>query len=615
LPLHMVPSRIVFLDDLPYNKMNKIDREALRQYLLPVCNDGKSEPPQTESEILLADIWAEIFELRNVSRDDDFFSLGGDSLSGAIVAARIHEVLGVELNLGEIADRPTVSALAALIDDRRRTGSARPPPIVPVARGASMPMSIFQELMWKHYQENRVGLTLTHTYRVIGPLDIQILKECLSYLIDRHEILRTTFGLVEGCLAQIIHPSAPLDFSFIDLIDAGDPEGQADTIFREKDSQEINLQKLPLMRYVLIRIAHETYRLARIFSNIISDGPTSHILNAELAILYEARLQGMEPSLPRKPSLQFADYAVWQRQVMRPDTPYFKEAVSWWGNNLSSAPKATRLPFKRFIRRAPLHPTEGALQWKLEDQAATRLDQFARSVGATHFTVRLAAFAALVADVTDNSTIVIGTHFVSRNHVDAQNIVGPSVNMMPLVFSYDTTKTFLEWLKIVRDRVFDTRTHSELSYEEVKQQLRAKGVEAPDIWIIFAMSGEHSDQHFGNLVIRNEFRGVGKMPRGCLVYVDERKPENCRVDFDANDYDRNGMREMLDRYLRLLEAAASEPELPIGELLAMTGAKPLRWTIANYAAPFYEFVTPIYASSPLLKTVWRPIKRSILSDG
>ena len=66
-----------------------------------------------------------------------------------------------------------------------------------------------------------------HSYRVIGPLDIEILKECLSYLIDRHEILRTTFGLVEGCPAQIIHPSAPLDFSFIDLIDADDPEGQS----------------------------------------------------------------------------------------------------------------------------------------------------------------------------------------------------------------------------------------------------------------------------------------------------------------------------------------------------------------------------------------------------
>ena len=266
-------------------------------------------------------------------------------------------------------------------------------------------------------------------------------------------------------------------------------------------------------------------------SRIISDGPASHILNTELAILYEARLQGMEPPLPKAPSLQYADYAVWQRQVMRPDGPYFNEVMSWWKSLISTAPPATRLPFRRLIPRAGLDPSEGVLQWKLEEGTAKRLDEFARSVDATHFTVRLAAFAALVADVTDNSTIVIGTNFVIRNHVDTQNIVGPFVNTTPLVFSYDATKTFLEWLEIVRDRVFETRTHSELPYEEVKQQLRAGGIEPPEIEILFAMSSDHSDQHFGNLVMSNELWSVGKMPWGCQFFVEEQKPENCRVQF------------------------------------------------------------------------------------
>jgi amino acid adenylation domain-containing protein len=608
LPLHMVPSRIVFLESLPYNKGNKIDREALRQYRLPVRNDSKSEQPQTESEMLLADIWAEIFDLPDISRNDDFFNLGGDSLSGAIVAARIHAALGVELSLGEIADRPTISGLAALVDKRRRTGAAGPPPIVPVPRGASVPVSLFQGHMWNYYRENRVAGTSVRTHRIIGPLDIDILKECLSYLVDRHEILRTTFGLVEGRPAQIIHPSAPLDFSFIDLIDADDPEGQADSIFRNEDSQEINLETLPIMRHVLIRVAHKNYRLARIFSSLISDGPSSHILNIELAILYEARLQGMEPPLSRKPSLQYADYAAWQRQVMRPDGPYFKAAMSWWKSLISTVPRATRLPFRRLMPRAGLDPSEGVLQWKLEEGTAKRLDQFARSVDATHFTVRLAAFVALVADVTGNSSIVIGTDFVIRDNVDTHNIVGPFAIQTPLVFSYDATKTFLEWLEIVRDRVFETRTHSELSYEEVKQQLRADGIEPPEIEIIFAMSSDHSDQHFGNLVMSNELWSVGKMPWGCQFYVEAQKPENCRVHFDAGVYDRNGIRAMLDRYFRLLEAVAHEPELPIGKLLAMIGAKPLRWTCRNYAERIYE-------SAPLLKLFWRRVRRLASSSG
>ena len=184
--------------------------------------------------MLLADIWAEIFDLPDISRDDDFFNLGGDSLSGAIVAARIHASLGVDLTLGEIADHPTVLALAAFIDDCRRAGLRWPAPNS--SRSSRQHLCLRRPFRSSsgHHRENRVALTSVNVHRVIGPLDIEILKECLSYLIDRHEILRTTFGLVEGRVAQIIHPSAPLDFSFIDLIDADDPEGQAEFNFRQR---------------------------------------------------------------------------------------------------------------------------------------------------------------------------------------------------------------------------------------------------------------------------------------------------------------------------------------------------------------------------------------------
>ena len=97
------------------------------------------------------------------------------------------------------------------------------------------------------------------------------------------------------------------------------------------------------------------------------------------------------------------------------------------------------------------------------------------------------------------------------------------------------------------------------------------------------------------------------MPWGCQFFVEEQKPEHCRVDFDAGIYDRNGMRAMLDRYLRLLEIVAREPELPVGKLLAMTGAKPLRWTCRNYAERVYE-------GSTLLKLLWRGTRRLISSS-
>jgi len=572
LPIHMVPSRILFLDSLPYNRSNKIDREALRQYPLPARDRSKGDAPRTKTEMWLAEIWAEALDLPDVGRDDDFFNLGGDSLIGAIVLAQVYAALGIELGLGAIADHPTTSTLAAFIDGAQRQEPANTPPIVRVPRAEAMPMSLLQETIWNHWRgrQDRAGLTHARSYRITGPLDIEILKECLRYLVDRHEILRTTFGLVEGRPAQIIHQSGPPDLSFIDLNDAADPEARADSIFREESSREIDLEQLPIRRNVLTRIADDHYRLLRISHPLILDGLGSQILDAELAILYEAILHGKRPPLPKEPALQYADYAVWQRQFMRPGGPYFNEVVSWWKSLPSAARPATRQPHNGPIRRAPLDPGEGVLQWKLEGQTAKRLDEIARNAGATHFTIRLAAFAALIADVTVNSPIVIGTGFANRNRLETQNLVGPLRNPVHLVFFYDRNKTFLEWLEYVRDHVFEATTRGELPYDNIREQLRASGMELPEMLFYFTMTRNNSDLHFANLVVSAEFWNVGTMPSGCTIFIDEQKPENCRVNFDANTYDRNEMRSIFDRYLRLLEAVAEEPELSIGKLLMIT---------------------------------------------
>jgi len=165
---------------------------------------------------------------------------------------------------------------------------------------------------------------------------------------------------------------------------------------------------------------------------------------------------------------------------------------------------------------------------------------------------------------------------------------------------------------IVRERLFETTARGDLPYGKLHEWLQASGVELPDIRIFFMMSSDHSDRYFGNLTLRGDFWIEGAMPWGeCTFYVDEQRPEHCRVSFDASFYDRNGMRTMLNRYLRLLEAAAREPELPIGTLVAMIGAKPLRWKYE----PFYESVRTFYDASPLLKTLWKPVKRWLLLVG
>ena len=198
------------------------------------------------------------------------------------------------------------------------------------------------------------------------------------------------------------------------------------------------------------------------------------------------------------------------------------------------------------------------------------------------------AFAALIADVTGNSTVVIGTFFDNRDRMETRSIVGRFSNFAFLVLTYDPRKTFLEWLEIVRDRVFETKMHSGLPHHMLLRELRARGIKPPTQQLMFVMSGDYSDRPFGELSFDIESSVPGRMPRGCRMYVSLSGDGVMR--FDAAHYSRNGMRALLDRYLRLLEAAASEPELPIGKLQAMLGGKPMHWGLQRHGLAVYDFV-------------------------
>jgi hypothetical protein len=136
-----------------------------------------------------------------------------------------------------------------------------------------------------------------------------------------------------------------------------------------------------------------------------------------------------------------------------------------------------------------------------------------------------------------------------------------------LVFSCDENRSFLQWLEIVRDHVFEVTKRGELPFGIIHEHLQAAGMHPPDVQCYFTMSRDHSDRHFGNIVISDETWRVGGMPTGLTVHIDERKTENCRISFDANVYDRGEMRLMRDRYLRLLELIGEQPEQPIGKLM------------------------------------------------
>jgi amino acid adenylation domain-containing protein len=573
MPLQMLPSRFVFLDGLPLGAGGKVDRNLLRGYELPRHAAGDS--PRGSTETAVADIWAEALDLPDVGRDDDFFEAGGDSLRGAVVAAHLHAAFGLELSLSDLASNPTVAALAAHVDAAISSPAEPLPPIVRVPRTAPLPLSPYQERIWRALDIMQRHTVLVRSYQISGPLDRKAMERAFDFLVQRHEMFRTTFSMVDGEPMQTVHPSAPSGFAFIDVSGEADPVAAAERICAGEAEKRIDASALPTMRLLLIRLSAGEHWLLRVGHVLGQDASSFAMVMHEFAALYDADVRGLPPPLSKDMPLQYADFAVWHREIMRPEGPAYRQALDWWKRVFAKRLRTTRLPFRE--HRAPAREIAHAThRWELDADVAERLDAVARRSGATHFTIRLACFLALLAHASGRSVVAIGTSFTSRQRSDTSRIAGIFTNLAPLVMPYRRDLRLSDWIRAVRDRVFETEKHADLPLESLYASLRRSGLRLPPLKVMFTMASDWSEQQVGGITIRRRPHPLPEMPWGFQMYVDQRTPTHCRIEFDASRYRPEDVRSFTASYVRLLEAAACDPGLSIGELVTTAQGKTFR---------------------------------------
>ncbi|MDP9122908.1 MAG: AMP-binding protein, partial [Acidobacteriota bacterium] len=229
LPAYMVPAAFVRLDALPRTPNGKVDRRALARIAPELGPTAGRILPKTPTEELLAGIWAQVLGLEQVSREQSFFELGGHSLLATQVASRVRDVFGIELPLRSLFTTPTVAGLAAEID-RRRQGAGDPelPTITSFRqdRSSPPPLSFAQERYWgaRQIEARTVASTIPLLMRLSGPLDFVCLWRALSAVVDRHELLRTSFRQETTGPVQVIHPAVPTHLPIVDLTRIGAAE-------------------------------------------------------------------------------------------------------------------------------------------------------------------------------------------------------------------------------------------------------------------------------------------------------------------------------------------------------------------------------------------------------
>ncbi|HEV2735194.1 MAG TPA: amino acid adenylation domain-containing protein, partial [Longimicrobiaceae bacterium] len=286
LPEYMVPSAFVALERLPLTPNGKLDLPALPAPEW-VAEEGAFMPPRTPAEEVLAAIWTEVLRAERVGVHDDFFALGGHSLLGTQVVSRVREAFGAELPLRALFEAPTLAALARRVEGLA-PGAGDAAPLLPAARGGALPLSFAQQRLWflEQLDPGNPAYHLPAALRISGRLDTAVLERALGEVVRRHEALRTVFRRGESGPVQVVLPAAGVPLPVADLAGVESPEAEARSVAEEEAARPFDLERGPVFRARLLRLAAEDHVLVLTLHHVAGDGWSVGIFSRELSALY-----------------------------------------------------------------------------------------------------------------------------------------------------------------------------------------------------------------------------------------------------------------------------------------------------------------------------------------
>ncbi|HEX2080605.1 MAG TPA: condensation domain-containing protein, partial [Longimicrobium sp.] len=340
------------------------------------------------------------------------------------------------------------------------------PPIEPAPREGRLPLSFAQQRLWFLEQLGGLGGTyhMPMRLRLRGELDRAALVGALDGIVARHEALRTTFAQVDGVPEQRIAP-ADVGFHLLehDLAGRTDAEAELRRLMAGEAGAPFDLERGPLIRGRLIRLAADDHVLLLTMHHIISDGWSMGVLTEELSALYAAHREGTEARLPALP-VQYADYAAWQRRWVEGEV--LQGQAEYWTRTLEGAPELLELPTDH-PRPAQKDHAGARLGVELDETLTAGLKALGQRHGTTLFMTVLAGWAAVLGRLSGQDDVVVGTPTANRGRREIEGLIGFFVNTLPLRVDLSGAPTAAELLGRVKERALGAQHHQDIPFEQV----------------------------------------------------------------------------------------------------------------------------------------------------
>ncbi|MFF0817411.1 amino acid adenylation domain-containing protein [Rhodococcus sp. NPDC003318] len=461
VPDHLVPALIIPIDTVPVSFNGKLDRKALPR---PDFDGApQSRAPRTELEAAMCAAFADALGVETVGVDDDFFALGGHSLTAIRLVNALRSELGVDLAIRSVFDAPTVAQLAEVA--QRARGVARPA-LTAGARPDVLPLSFAQRRMWVLDRLGAGGgaYNVPISWRVPGSVDVVAFAEAVRDLMIRHEALRTVFPEVDGAPQQVI---LPVDAVEVDLDRRTVRGDEVAALAAEAARFQFDLETQAPVRVSVFETGDETV-VVLVVHHIATDEWSTRALLTDLMTAYAMRQWGSAPQWTPLP-VQYADYTLWQRDmlgdVVEPDSVAARQA-GYWRDALAGLPEELTLPADR-TRPARFTYRGGAVYLAVDPEVVSGLRETARTHGVSMFMLVQAAVAVLLHKSGAGEDIPLGTPVSGRSESSLEDLVGFFLNTLVLRTDLSGNPTVGDLLARIRDTDLSAFEHQDLPFEQV----------------------------------------------------------------------------------------------------------------------------------------------------
>ncbi|MFI1445272.1 condensation domain-containing protein [Streptomyces fructofermentans] len=470
---------------------------------------------------------------------------------------------------------------------------------------AAMPLSPAQQRIWffSRLEPEAVFYNVAGAARLRGRLDTALLHRCLGEIVERHEVLRTTYRQLDGAPVQTVRPFTGLDLPLTDLTDlpAGEREAAAQRLCKDEINRPFDLEQDLMLRPALLRLADDEHLLLICQHHIATDGWAMNVLIRELGERYSARVRGQEPALPEL-SVQYGDFAAWQSERMN-DAAVEKQ-LDYWRERLADTRLvdiATGLP-----RSAELTWRGGTVPYRMTPETVARLTGLAETERATPFMALLAAQSVVLSRWSGQDDIVIGSAVAGRRRAELEHLAGCFVNELALRMDTTGSQTYRDLLRQAREVCLGAYEHQDVPFERIVEVITPERDNRARVPLVRHQMGFDNSQRWSvelpelTFSIEPLSTDTARFDLEVDLEPDDDGGIRGTVYFSTDVFTEAVVRRMMDSLDTLVDGVCRNPDVPVRELPVVAASR-AQSPDAEPSAPVVKAPGPAVTVASLLE--------------